>query len=68
MRVCAYVHASSHISVTSFNESIIVKSRVIAPAAVSPYTLVIIASLSDYGSLSPGESKQWRRTNLHANC
>lgn len=48
-----YVHAMCHVSMTSFNESIDVKSRVIASAVVSPYTLAITASLSDYGSLSP---------------
>ena len=47
-----YVYAKCHVSMTSFNERIDVKSRVIVCAVVSPYTLAIIASLSDYGSLS----------------
>lgn len=48
-----YVYATCHVSMTSFNESIDVKSWVIASAVVSPYTFAIIASLNDYGSLSP---------------
>lgn len=48
-----YVYATCHVSVTSFNKSINVKRSVIALAVVSPYTLAIIASLNDYGSLSP---------------
>lgn len=47
------VYTPCYVSVTSFNESINVKSKVIALADVSPYTLANIASLSDYGSLSP---------------
>jgi len=47
-----YVYAEHHVSMTSFNESIDVKSRVFASAVVSPYTLAIILSLNDYGSLS----------------
>lgn len=42
-----------YVSVTSFNESINVKTKVIALAVLSLYTLANIASLSDYGSLSP---------------
>lgn len=50
--LCVCVYAKHHVSMTSFNESTDVKSKVIASAVVSPYTLAIIASLSDYGSLS----------------
>ncbi len=52
MNVCL----KCHVSVKSFNESIDVKSAVIASAVVSPYTLAIIVSLNDYGSLSPREA------------
>lgn len=47
-----YAYAEHHVSMTSFNESIDVKSKVIVSAVVSPYTLAIMASLNDYGSLS----------------
>lgn len=56
MRAAAYVYAKGRVSMTSFNEGIDVRSRVIALAVMSPYTLAVIASLSDYGSLSPREA------------
>lgn len=51
-----YAYAEHHVSMTSFNESIDVKSKVIVSAVVSPYTLAIMASLNDYGSLSLWEA------------
>lgn len=41
------VSAMSHFSITSFEERIVVKRRVIAPTVVSPYTFAITASLTD---------------------
>lgn len=42
-----------HVSMTSsFNESIDVKSKIIAAGAVPRYTLAITTSFNDYGSLS----------------
>lgn len=52
------LYAERHVSVTSFNESINVRKGGNCVAVVSPYTLAITASLSDYGSLSPGEAGQ----------
>lgn len=50
------MHAKHRVSMTSFNESIDVQSRVIASAVVSPYTLAIMVSLNDYSSLSVREA------------